>query len=165
MSDQTVQAERLPGIGWRYTVPALENRQLVILVEDRGPRHLVLVDPESDHPLMTVRLSAADAAVVAALLTGARFRVTTKDEDPAGAAADLAEAVVETVHVASGSPVVGLPQHDVAPRLGPDATLLGVIDDGTPELVETDDARGMRVGDKLVVAARRSQLDSLRSAL
>ncbi|WP_409333193.1 hypothetical protein [Trujillonella humicola] len=165
MSDLTVQAERLPGIGWRYTVPAERNRQLVILVEDRGARHLVLVDPELDRPLMTVRLSGADAAVVAALLTGVRFRVATAEGEPAGAAADPAEVVVETVHVASGSPVVGLPQHDVVPRLGPDATLLGVIDDETPELVEDDGARGIRVGDKLVVAARRSQLDSLRSAL
>jgi hypothetical protein len=43
--------------------------------------------------------------------------------------------------------------------------LLGVIDAETPEPVETDGARGIRVRDELVLAARRSQLESLRSTL
>lgn len=37
MVDATVQAEHLPMTGWRYTVPADQGRQLVIVVEARGP--------------------------------------------------------------------------------------------------------------------------------
>jgi hypothetical protein len=75
MSDVVVQTQRLPGIGWRYSLPPDPEVQLMIVVEDRGPRHLVIVDPSLDASLTTVRLSEADAGVVAALLTGARFRL------------------------------------------------------------------------------------------
>ena len=33
----------------------------MIVVEDRGARHLVVVDPSLDEPLMTVRLSDTNA--------------------------------------------------------------------------------------------------------
>jgi K+/H+ antiporter YhaU regulatory subunit KhtT len=71
----SVEAQRLPGIGWRYSVPAGSDRQVTIAVEDGGTRHLAIVDPSADHALSTVRLSEKDAGVVAALLTGARFHL------------------------------------------------------------------------------------------
>ena len=76
-----VEAERLPGIGWRYSVPLDADRAVTIAVEDGGARHLAIVDPAGDDALSTVRLSESDASVVAALLTGARFHL-----DLAGAA-------------------------------------------------------------------------------
>lgn len=85
MNDVKVQAERLPGIGWRYSLPADQDRELVIVVEDRGPRHLVLIDPSIDESLITIRLTDADATVVAALLTGARPDIRYPEDDvPAG---------------------------------------------------------------------------------
>jgi len=82
-ADVTVTAQRLPGVGWRYSVPADRNRHVMIVLEDAGSRHLVLVDPSLDEPVSTVRLSADDAGVVAALLTGARFDIDVcKDEVP-----------------------------------------------------------------------------------
>jgi K+/H+ antiporter YhaU regulatory subunit KhtT len=75
MTDVTVQAQRLPGLAWRYSLPADQGRKLLIVVEDRGPRHLALVDSSRDDSLVTVRLSDEDASGVAALLTGARFVV------------------------------------------------------------------------------------------
>jgi hypothetical protein len=80
MSDVVVQAQCLPGIGWRYYVPADPDRQLMIVVEDRGPQHVVIVDPSRDASLTTVRVSETDAGIVAALLTGARFRLEVPDE-------------------------------------------------------------------------------------
>ncbi|OMQ15545.1 hypothetical protein A7K94_0208660 [Modestobacter sp. VKM Ac-2676] len=111
MTDVRVRAERLPGIGWRHTLPADVRRQVMVVVE-----------PRLDEPLTTVRLSAEHAAVLLApqRVTG-RFRF--------------------------------------------DACLLGVICDATPQLVETDEQRGVQGGDKLVVAARRSQLEHLRNAV
>ena len=73
MTSVKVLAERLPGVGWQYSVPIDHGERLMIIVEDRGPRHLTLTDPSLDTPLTTVRLSESDADVVAALLTGTRF--------------------------------------------------------------------------------------------
>lgn len=66
MTDLHVQAQRLPGIGWRYTIPADRGRHVMVVVEDRGPRYLVLLDPHLDEALTTVRLEAegADQLVV-----------------------------------------------------------------------------------------------------
>lgn len=164
MPDVRVHAERLQGIGWRYSLPADQGRQVVVVLEDRGPTHLVLVDPRLDEPLTTVRLPAEHASVLAALLTGARFTLETAEAVPT-TTQDEAEVVVETVTIASGSPALGLAPDDIVRRLGPDAALLGVICDATPQLVENDEGRSVQAGDKLVVAARRSRLDRLRDAV
>jgi K+/H+ antiporter YhaU regulatory subunit KhtT len=71
MTDPPVQAQRLPGIGWRYTIPADRGRHVMVVVEDRGPPYLMLLDPRLDEALTTVRLPAERAFVLAALLTGA----------------------------------------------------------------------------------------------
>jgi K+/H+ antiporter YhaU regulatory subunit KhtT len=163
MPDVHVLAERLPGVGWRYTVPADQSRQVMVMVEDRGPVHLILTDPRLDEPLTTVRLSAAHASVLAALMTGARFTLETPEAARVTTAPDPTEVVVETLTVPSGSPALGRAPVDVVQPAG--AVLLGVICDATPQLVETDVRRGVRVGDKLVVASRRGRLSRLRGAV
>jgi K+/H+ antiporter YhaU regulatory subunit KhtT len=165
MTDPPVQAQRLPGIGWRFTIPADRGRHVMVVVEDRGPRYLMLLDPRLDEALTTVRLPAERAFVLAALLTGARFTLVPSDEPADAGADDPLEVVVETLLVTSGSPAVGLTQDEAAPRLGAEAALLGVIDDRTPELVDPEGGRAIQEGDKLVVAARRGALESLRGAV
>jgi K+/H+ antiporter YhaU regulatory subunit KhtT len=81
MTSVKVQAERLPGVDWQYSVPIDPGKQLMIIVEDRGPRHLMLTDPLLDAPLTTVRLSDTDANVVAALLTGTRFHIKISEDE------------------------------------------------------------------------------------
>jgi K+/H+ antiporter YhaU regulatory subunit KhtT len=164
MEDVRVQVERLPVIGWRYTMPADLGRKVVVVAQDSGPTHLVLVDARREEPLTTIRLQADQAAVLAALLIRARFTLE-EAQYPPQAAPGPEEVVVETVRIGSGSPVLGLAPDDVVGRLGSDAALLGVISDATPELVEADRDRGVQVGDKLVVAARRGRLDQLRNAV
>ena len=165
MTDLQVRAQRLAGIGWRYTIPADRGRDVMVIVEDRGPRYLVLLDPHLDEALTTVRLPAERASVLAALLTGAQFTVIPSDEPAELVAADPLEVVVETLPVTSGSPAIGLTQDEAAPRLGDEAALLGVIDERTPELVDPEGGRAIQEGDKLVVAARRGRMESLRSAV
>lgn len=80
-----VQAQRLPGVGWRYAVPADRGKQLLILVEDTGDRHLAFADTLFDDPLATVRLNAASSSVVAALIAGARFHVEPPEDQAAEA--------------------------------------------------------------------------------
>jgi K+/H+ antiporter YhaU regulatory subunit KhtT len=84
MSDLVVQEQRLPGIGWRFELPVGDDRQqaLVIVVEDRGPRHMTVFDEHTKEPLMSVRLSQSHAAGVAALLTGARLTVSPAPAHP-----------------------------------------------------------------------------------
>ena len=103
MTDLQVQAQRLPGIGWRYTIPADRGRHVMVVVEDRGPRHLALLDGRLDEAPAAVRLPAERASVLAALLTGARFTVMPVDETAGVGAADPREAVVETVPVTGRS--------------------------------------------------------------
>jgi hypothetical protein len=92
MAGVAVQAQRLPGVGWRYSLPADQGRQLMIVVEDRGLRHLVVLDRSLDEPLMTVRLSDTLANVAAALLTGARFHIEVAEAETPSRAPE--EAVV-----------------------------------------------------------------------
>jgi hypothetical protein len=136
----------------------------VVVVEDRGPRHLILVDPRTEEQLVAVRLSAEHASVLAALLTGARFTVETPETAPE-TTPDPTEVVVDTVKIAGGSPAIGMTPDDVVRQMGPDAVLLGVICDATPQLVETEEGRGVQVDDKLVVAVRRGRLESVRGAV
>jgi nucleotide-binding universal stress UspA family protein/K+/H+ antiporter YhaU regulatory subunit KhtT len=164
VADVIVQVQRLPGVGWRYTVPADQGRQLVIVVEDAGARHLVLVDPGLDNPFATVRLPNTWSSVVAALLAGARFHI----EDPREQVANGGEpdqAVIEVLEIRSASPAVGRLPGDVIRELGLDAALLGVTRDRTAEPVEANAQRPIEIGDKLVVAVRRSGVDSVRSAV
>ena len=81
MAGIKVQAQRLPGIGWRYSLPADQGRELAIVVENRGPRHLALVDPSTDESLTTMRLSEAEASALAALLTGSRLNIQYQDKE------------------------------------------------------------------------------------
>jgi K+/H+ antiporter YhaU regulatory subunit KhtT len=81
MAGVNVQAQRLPGIGWRYSLPADQDRELAIVVENSGPRHLALIDPSTDESLTTMQLSEAEASAVAALLTGARLDIQYQDNE------------------------------------------------------------------------------------
>ena len=136
MTDVHVQARRLPSVGWRYAIPADRGRSVVVVVEDRGPRHLALLDPRLDEALTTVRLPAERASVLAALLTGARLTVIPSDEFAGAGAADAPEAVVETLPVTGSPPATDLTQNEAAPLLDDETTLLWVTDDRTPELTE-----------------------------
>jgi K+/H+ antiporter YhaU regulatory subunit KhtT len=84
MSDLMVQEQRLPGIGWRFETPVGEDQQqsLVIVVEDRGPRHMMVFDEHATEPLLSVRLPQNHAAGIAALLTGARLAVSPAPTQP-----------------------------------------------------------------------------------
>ena len=57
-----------------------------------------------------------------------------------------------------------LTQNEAAPLSGDEATLLGVFDDRTPEVVDPEGGRVMQEGDELVVAARPGRMESLHSA-
>lgn len=167
MTEVVVEGQRLPGIGWRYDIPVQDGRRLLLVVEDRGPRHIMLVDPRIEDQLTSARISEAQATAFAALLTGARFNVRTAGarEEAYDVVPDTEKVLVELVDVHESSPVRGLPPDQAADVLGTGVALLGVISDETPDVVETDPTRRLRDGDRLVVAARPGSLARLRQGI
>jgi hypothetical protein len=196
VADVVVRSQRLPGVGWRYDLDLIGGSRLVVVVEDGGRRHLMVMRSGDTDPLVSVALTGEQALAVAALVSGARFGVAEEGVGvPAGGGAPgggapgggapgggapgggapqgageegggaQGEVVVESLVVQPSSRAVGLPAEDLDRRLGPDATLLAVISDQTPEIVEEERGRPTRPGDRVVVAVRRSRLDEALALL
>ena len=155
--DVRVREQRLPGIGHRYDIELDDGRQLFVVVQADGRRAVGIVDPRADQPDVTASLSQDQAVAAAAILTGARFSIDTSDDD--GIAVD--EVAVETITLGEGSPAVGRVAGEVAHSAGPDVAILAVIRDETPEVIEDSLTEPIRPGDRIVVAARREQVDTL----
>jgi len=159
--DVRVQGRRLPGIGHRYELLLDAGRCLVIVVQGNGRREVSLFGRGRDHPEAVASLTQEQAVAVAAILTGARFSVETGDVERTS----TSEVGVETVTLHERSPAVGYLTGDL-PGLGEgDATVLAVIRDENPALVEDDTTRPLRAGDRIVVAARRDRLDGIADQL
>ncbi len=91
--------------------------------------------------------------MVGALLLGARFAIDVS-EDPKVAGDTV---IVDTVRVLEGAPSVGHRPSELLVPWQPEAVLLGVIRDQTPEVVEYDGDRPLAAGDRVAIAARKDQ--------
>jgi TrkA domain protein len=171
VTDVVVRSQRLPGVGWRYDLDLIGGSRLVVVVEDGGRRHLMVMRPGDTDPLVGVALTAQQSLAVAALVSGARFGVAEEGVSvPAGdgaarGGAPEGDVVVESLVVQPSSVAVGMPAEELDRRLGPDATLLAVISDETREIVEEGRGRPTRSGDRVVVAVRRSRVDEALALL
>jgi K+/H+ antiporter YhaU regulatory subunit KhtT len=155
--DVHVRQQRLPGIGRLYTMTLPNGVVVRVAVGRDGARELSIARPGDEDPWAAVALDEAHATTLAALLTGAQFVV----EDVASVADDTA--MVDTVTVGPGSPLVGRSIAEVT-LPGHDTTVLAIIRDQTPDLVEDED-QPIRPGDRLVIATRPSVLPELRREL
>jgi K+/H+ antiporter YhaU regulatory subunit KhtT len=156
-----VREQRLPGIGHRYELALDLNRRLTVVVQDGGRRELGLVSGRADEPDLVVSLSQEEAVALAALLSGARFAIDSSEDDRI----DSDQVVVETVTLGAGSPAVGRAMKDIRLSGDKEATVLAVIRDETPELVEDETSQACRPGDRVVIVARRHHLDEVVHAL
>lgn len=158
MADVDIEGLRLPGIGWRYDLGLPRDVRLVVVVEDGGPRHLMITRAGQDDALVSVSLTSDQALALATLLTGARFTVTEARQAtrPVGWPAARHGVAIESVVVEADSPAVGVPASEVRHWLGPEAELLGVLSEETPEILEAEPQRPCHAGDRLVLAVRRS---------
>ncbi|MBK9179792.1 MAG: hypothetical protein IPM45_09525 [Acidimicrobiales bacterium] len=149
-----VREQHLPGIGVRYDLELADDRTMFVITDRSGTRHVGLVG-QNDAPAWQITLEPDRAVMLAALLLGARFTLDTRGEDRV--AAD--EVVVDTITLTDCSPVIGAAAADI--RLpGEDASVLAVICDTTPELIE-DRAHRCRPGDRAVIAARAADIDDV----
>jgi len=155
--DVRVREQRLPGIGHRYDIQLDDGRHLFVVVQGDGRRAVGIGEPGAEQPDVTASLSQDQAVAVAAILTGARFSIDTSEDDRV--AGD--EIAVETIFLGAASPAVGRIPRDVADSAGPDVAILAVIRDETPDMVEDALTEPIRPGDRIVVAARREQVDTL----
>lgn len=165
MSEVEVLGTRLPGVGWRYDLALPRQARLVVVVEDGGRRHLMITHTGADDALVGVALREDQALALATLLAGARFTVVEGVAPSSGWTTAGQGVAIESVRVSVGAPVVGVSAAELREHLAPDAGLLGVICEETPELVEDEPARPIAVGDRLVVAVRRSRAVEILSAL
>ena len=152
--DIHIREQRLPGIGHRYELDVDAGRQLTIIVQHGGRREVSLGSRLADEPDAVVSLSEEQAVALAALLSGARFSIDSTDDHQI----DANQVVVETVTLGPGSPAIGRPVNDIPLTGDPEAAVLAVIRDETPELVEDEPTRPPRPGDRVVIAARRQYL-------
>ena len=156
-----VREQRLPGIGHRYELALDLNRRLTVVVQDGGRRELGLASGRADEPDLVVSLSQEQAVALAALLSGARFAIDSSEDDRI----DSDEVVVETVTLGAGSPAIGRSMKDIRLSGDKEATVLAVIRDETPELVEDETSHPCQPGDRVVIAARRQHLGEVARAL
>jgi K+/H+ antiporter YhaU regulatory subunit KhtT len=167
MTGIDVGATRLPGVGWRYDIPLARSMRLLVLVEDRGRRHVILADEHgSEESWLSVTMDEEQALAVAALLTGARLNLVhhegARDLDSLGPTPDT---LIESVLVTESSAIRGLPPTAITDRLEGHAELLGVVCDETPQILENDPNRPLQVGDRVVLAARRALRAAMLAAL
>jgi len=91
------------------------------------------------------------AVLLAALLLGARFTVDTRND----ARVSSDEVVVDVVELRADSAAVGRSQREL--QLGdPDAVVLAVVSDTTPELIEAEELDRAQAGGRVVVADWRA---------
>ncbi len=148
-----IPEQRLAGVGHRYELPLDGDRSLIVIVQRRGGRQIVVGRPGADEPVVAVALTHDQAMAVAALLTGPRFAIEAEGEDPPSD-----DVAVETVTLSERSPAVGRLVRHVPPLAGADAAILAVIRDDTAQLVEDEDTESCPAGDRVVVAAPRNRL-------
>ena len=149
-----IREQKLPGIGHRYEFDVDAGRKLTVVVQHGGRREVGLVSRRAEEPEVVVSLSQEQAVALAALLSGARFSIDSTDDDQI----DADEVVVETVTLGPTSPALGRPCNDVRLAGDAEATVLAVIRDETPELVEDEQTRPCQPGDRVVIAARRQHV-------
>lgn len=149
-----IREQRLPGIGHRYELDVDAGRQLTVVVQHGGRREVALVSRLADEPDAVVSLSEEQAVALAALLSGARFSIDSTDDHQI----DANQVVVETVTLGPESPAIGRPVTDIRLMGDPEAAVLAVIRDETPELVEDEATRPPQPGDRVVIAARRQYI-------
>jgi len=157
--EMRVSEQALPGIGMRYEIDVAKGRRLFLIARPDGRREIGVMG-EADEPETHVVLDQQGAVTIAALLLGARFTVDTRDE--AWVSSD--EVVVEVIALGEDSPAVGLYQAELE-LSDPEAVVLAVMSNTTPDLVESETEHRCQVGDRIVVAARAAHMTRVTSAL
>lgn len=152
--DVHIRELALPGIGHRYELSLGHGRWLAVIVrKDRG-REIDIGSDHADEPDAAASLTQEQAVAIASILTGARFSIDTSDDRHV----DAEEVNVQTVTLTKRSPAIGRTAAEIPLLDDSAASVLAVIRDETPDLVEDTAKQPCQTGDRVVVAARRDRL-------
>ena len=152
--DVHIREQALPGIGHRYELSLGHRRWLAVIVRKDGGREIDIGSDHADEPDATATLTQEQAVAIASVLTGARFSLDTSDDRHV----DADEVNVETVTLTARSPAIGRMAGEIPLLHDSDASVLAVIRDETPDLIEDTAKQPCQAGDRVVVAARRDRL-------
>ena len=153
MGDEVhIREQPLPGIGRRFDLDIETSKTLVVVARRDGSRDVGVDDRDAGGAVRSVNLRREEAVAVGSLLLGARFSGEAEPDD--GRAID-----VGTVLLGPRSPAIGKRPAEVAVPAGGDVAVVAVARDDTPRLLEDDRDRPCQSGDRLVIAARRDELD------
>lgn len=157
-TDINVREQALPGVGQRFEIELSPERQFVVIAHHGGQRSIGISEPGHDpDEVDTTKLSVEQSVMVGALLLGARFAIDVA-EDPKVAGDTV---IVDTVRVPEDAASIGRRPSELLAPWHPDAAMLGVIRDRTPEIVEHDGDLPLAAGDRVAIAARRDLLDEV----
>ncbi len=156
--DIRVREQRLPGIGMRYELGSGDGSLFVVAGRD-GTRVIGVAD-QAGEARWQQHLSAGEAVMVSALLLGARFSF----DEASRLQAAPPEVVVDTVELGPASPAVGRTHAEIE-LPDPEAVVLAVISDRTPDLVEDRREHRCLPGDRVVVAGRAGRIDEVVTSL
>jgi len=156
--DVHIREQNLPGIGRRFDLDVEGDLRLIVVARRNGSRDISVSDKDADTPRRSVHLRREQAVAVGSLLLGARFSDSGED----GGEGELD---VGTVVIGAGSPAVGRIPTEIPLSGAPEAAVVAVARDDTPQLLEDDRHRTCEVGDRLVIAARREHLDAVMDHL
>ena len=150
--DVHIREHALPGIGRRFDLEVGDDLTLSVVARRDGSRDVAVTEKGEDAPRRSVHLRREQAVAVGSILLGARFSI--EHEDLAGAEVD-----VTTVLLGDRSPAIGKLPRDVVLPDGAEGVVVAVARDDTAQLLEDDQHRPCKPGDRLVIAARRDRLE------
>lgn len=159
-----VREVHLPGVGVRWELDHHDGSTLFVIAERSGRRHLGATRPGEDRLVWSVELDQRRAVTIAALLLGARFTVDAAIGGGADGAPEAETVVVDTVQLGPASPLLGRTLAEIS-LADPDAMVLALIDDETPEVVEHQPSRRCQPDDRIVLAARAGRIAALAAEL
>lgn len=156
-----VREHPLPGSARLFSLTLSDGTVVSVATHPDVQRQELSITPaDRDQAVATVRLRAAEATTLAALLSGVRFTIEAAPEEQPVRAANL-----RTVTLGAGSPAVGRTLEEITAGESEDAMVIAVIRDDTPDLVEQDPQRPCQPGDRLVLVGRPGAMRELVSFL
>ena len=154
-----VRDRRIPGTGHLFEIPLPDGSIVsVVLEDDSNDTELHLLAPDEDEPRARIRLPAAHAKTLGALLSGMRLTFDQDEQPRVGVQ-------VSTVLIGAGSPAAGHRVRHIPVPAPDEARVLAVIRDDTPEIVEDASDRPCQPGDRLVLAGHPRGIEDLRRFL
>lgn len=151
-----VREHPMPGNARLFTLTLGDGAVISLATGADGRRDLSVTPAGRDEAVTSIAMQEVEATTLAALLSGVRFTVADSAELQPVRAANL-----RTVTIGAASPAVGRRLDEIAVPAPEDATVIAVIRDDTPDLVERDPDRPCRPGDRLVLVGRAGAMGSL----